>query len=237
MASSFPAFLLPLLVVVGMTLMMGHTTEALDLVVTNSDQGSDGGKRFDAEIGKSGAMEMLDSASKFVWDTFRQQSPADRKNVQKISLIVESMPDKPSIVAYTIGEEIHLKSESMAGTQGDIKTGIRGVLYHEVTHVWQWFGNGNAPSGLTEGIADYVRLTAGLVDPNWVKPGGGDRWDEGYAVTAYFLQYCESVSSGFVANMNAKLAGGWDVGFFKDLTGKSVDELWNDYKAKYASPA
>uniref|UniRef100_A0A0C9S800 TSA: Wollemia nobilis Ref_Wollemi_Transcript_12531_1084 transcribed RNA sequence n=1 Tax=Wollemia nobilis TaxID=56998 RepID=A0A0C9S800_9CONI len=234
MAPSFPAFLLPLLFVVGMTSMMGLTTQALDLVVTNSDQGSDGGKRFDAEIGQSTALEILDSASKFVWDTFHQQSAADRKNVQKITLIVESMP---SGVAFTANDEIHLSSEYVASFQGDVKTEIRGVLYHEVTHVWQWSGNGNAPGGLIEGIADYVRLTAGLAPSHWVKPGGGDRWDQGYDVTAYFLQYCESVSSGFVANMNAKLAGGWNVSFFNDLTGKSVDELWNDYKAKYASPA
>lgn len=118
---------------------------------------------------------------------------------------------------------------------GDLKTEIRGVLYHEMTHVWQWNGQNNAPGGLIEGIADYVRLTAGLNPSHWVKPGSGDKWDQGYDVTAYFLQYCESVSSGFVANMNAKLKGGWDLGFFNDLTGKSVDQLWSDYKAKYAS--
>ncbi|GLJ48769.1 hypothetical protein SUGI_1028440 [Cryptomeria japonica] len=104
-----------------------------------------------------------------------------------------------------------------------------------MTHFWQWDGQGKAPRGLIDGIADYVRLTAGLVPPYWNKPGSGDRWDQGDEVTAYFLQYCESVSSGFVANINAKMASGWDLGFFNEVTGKSVDELWSDYKAKYAS--
>ncbi|KAH9307970.1 hypothetical protein KI387_035881, partial [Taxus chinensis] len=190
-----------------------------------------GGDKFDQEIGQSGAFEIMDSSTKFIWNTFAQQSADDRKDVQRVALIVESMDG----VAYTSGDEIHLSANYVGNFGGDVKSEIRGVLYHEMTHVWQWNGQGNAPGGLIEGVADYVRLTAGLAPSHWVKPGGGDRWDQGYDVTAYFLQYCESISSGFVANMNAKLKGGWDLGFFNDLTGKSVDQLWSDYKAKYAS--
>ncbi|CAI0445498.1 unnamed protein product [Linum tenue] len=45
-----------------------------------------------------------------------------------------------------------------------------------MTHVWQWLGGGQgdiAPGGLIEGIADFVRLRAGLAPPpgRWVKPG------------------------------------------------------------------
>ena len=126
-------------------------------------------------------------------------------------------------------------SQYVANYQGDVKNEITGVLYHEMTHVWQWNGNNAAPSGLIEGIADYVRLTAGLAPSHWVTPGSGDKWDQGYAVTAYFLQYCDSVTSGFVAKMNSKLRDGWDLGFFNDITGKSVDQLWSDYKAKYGN--
>lgn len=63
---------------------------------------------------------------------------------------------------------------------GNVKRFITGVLYHESTHIWQWNGNGQAPGGLIEGIADYVRLKAGYAPSNWVKPGQGDRWDQGY---------------------------------------------------------
>ncbi|KAH9302484.1 hypothetical protein KI387_014067, partial [Taxus chinensis] len=97
--------------------------------------------------------------------------------------------------AYTSGDQIHLSAEYVENYGGDVKTEIRGDLYHEMTYVLQWNGQGNAPDGLIEGVADYVRLTAGLAPSHWVKPGGGDRWDQGYDVTAYFLQYCESISS------------------------------------------
>jgi hypothetical protein len=197
----------------------------------NSAESSDGGKRFDNEIGRAQAAQIMDAASQFIWQTFAQQSSTDRKDVQTVTLFVESM----SGVAYTSNDEIHLSAEYVANYQGDVKNEITGVLYHEVTHVWQWDGNGGAPSGLIEGIADYVRLTAGFAPSHWVKPGSGDKWDQGYDVTAYFLQYCDTVTSGFVAKMNSKLRDGWDLGFFNDLTGKSVDELWNDYKAKYAN--
>lgn len=212
--------------------MAAGGTHGLDFVVTNSAESSDGGKRFDSEIGRAEAAQIMETASQFIWQTFAQESSTDRKDVQTVTLSVESLDG----IANTTpdNDQIHLSAEYVANFQGDLKNAITGVLYHEVTHIWQWFGNG-APSGLTEGIADYVRLTAGFASSQWVKPGGGDRWDQGYDVTAYFLQYCDSVTSGFVAKMNSKLRDGWDLGFFNDITGKSVDELWSDYKAKYAN--
>ncbi|GLJ24708.1 hypothetical protein SUGI_0472560 [Cryptomeria japonica] len=105
-----------------------------------------------------------------------------------------------------------------------------------MTHKRQWDGQGITPRNLIDGIADFVRLSARLVNaPYWNKCGSGDRWDQGNEFTAYFLQYCESISSGFV--LNTKLASGWDVGFLSDLTGKSVDQLWSDYKTKYGASA
>jgi len=204
----------------------------LNFVVTNPAEGSDGGRRFDNEIGRAEAAQIMDDASQFIWQTFAQSSPADRRNTDiTISLSVESM----SGLAYSSADQIHLSAEYVANYQGDVKREITGVLYHEVTHSLQWNGKGAGPTGLIEGIADYIRLAAGLAPSNWPKPGSGDKWDEGYTVTAYFLQYCDTVTSGFVAKMNSKLRDGWDLGFFNDLTGKSVDELWNDYKAKYAN--
>jgi len=211
--------------------MAAQGSHALDFVVHNSVKSSDGGRRFDNEIGKAYAAQIMNAASRFIWQTFAQKSSANRKNVQKVTLIVESL----SGVASTSNDEIDLSAEYVANYQGDVKNEITGVLYHEMTHVWQWDGKGGAPSGLIKGIADYIRLTAGFAPSHWVNPGSGDKWDQGYAVTAYFLQYCDTVASGFVAKMNSKLRNGWDLGFFHDLTGKSVDKLWKDYKAKYAT--
>ncbi|KAJ0801057.1 hypothetical protein HanPI659440_Chr03g0112421 [Helianthus annuus] len=113
----------------------------------------------------------------------------------------------------------------------DVKTEITGVLYHERTHIWQWNGNGQATRGLIEGIADYVTLKAGYAPSHWVQPGQGDRWDQGYDVTTRFFDYCNGLRDGFVTELNKKMRDGYNVGFFVDLLGKTVDQLWAKYKA------
>lgn len=127
----------------------------------------------------------------------------------------------------------------MASDTGDVKNGFAGVIYHEMTHVWQWDGNDQVyqqnHGGLIEGIADFVRLKAGYVVDGWTQPGGGTRWDEGYSTTARFLDYCESLMGGFVAQLNMKMKDGYSDSFFGDLLGKSVDQLWSDYKTKYGN--
>ena len=138
-------------------------------------------------------------------------------------------------VAFTSNNEIHVSARYINGYSGNVKTEITGVLYHESAHIWQWNGNGQStPGGLIEGIADYVRLKAGYAPSHWVKPGQGDRWDQGYDVTARFLDYCNSLRNGFVAELNKKLRNGYSANFFVELLGKNVDQLWKDYKAKYA---
>ncbi|KAB1206427.1 hypothetical protein CJ030_MR7G000117 [Morella rubra] len=108
-----------------------------------------------------------------------------------------------------------------------------GVAYASNNEI-HWNDNQAAPVGLTEGIADFVRLKAGYAASHWVQPGQGDRWDQGYDVTARFSDYCTSLKSGFVADLNTRLRNGYNVNYFVELLGKSVDQLWSDYKAKYA---
>ena len=94
-------------------------------------------------------------------------------------------------------------------------------------------GLGTAPGGLIEGIADFVRLQAGFAPPHW-KSGRGTRWDEGYEVTGYFLDWVEKNYHGFVRGVNAILRDAkWDVGIFKLITGKGVDELWKEYRKEF----
>ncbi|XVF01340.1 hypothetical protein REPUB_Repub04eG0079300 [Reevesia pubescens] len=65
--------------------------------------------------------------------------------------------------------------------------------------------------------------------------GQGDRWDQGYDVTARFLDYCNNLNDGFVAELNKKMRIGYSATYFVDLLGKTVDQLWSDYKAKYGN--
>ncbi|KAK4848095.1 hypothetical protein QYF36_009242 [Acer negundo] len=75
--------------------------------------------------------------------------------------------------------------------------------------------NGQALGGLIEGIADYM-------PSHWVKAGQGNRWDQGYDITARFLDYCNSLRNGFVAELNKKMKDGCNDSYFVDLLGENV---------------
>ncbi|CAA2967239.1 uncharacterized protein LOC111391744 [Olea europaea var. sylvestris] len=206
-----------------------HGSHAVEYTVTNRAATTPGGARFTREIGAQYSKQTLDSATSFIWRIFQQNTPSQRKNVPKVSLFIDDMDG----VAYASNNEIHVSARYIQGYSGNVKREITGVLYHEMTHIWQWNGNGRAPGGLIEGIADYVRLKAGYAPSHWVKPGQGNRWDQGYDVTARFLDYCNSLKGGFVAQLNKKMRNGYSDTYFVDLLGKNVDQLWKDYKAKY----
>ncbi|CAN6310643.1 unnamed protein product, partial [Urochloa humidicola] len=202
--------------------LLAATSGAVSFDATNSVPGTDGGARFDRDVGVDYAKQVLSDASSFIWATFNQPNPDDRKPVDSIVLTVV---DTISAPAQTSDDAISLSAQYVAE--------VTGVLYHETTHVWQWNGQRQANGGLIEGIADYVRLKAGYPAQGWAQPGQGKQWDEGYSVTARFLDYCDSLKQGFVAELNAKMKDGYSDGFFQDILGKDVQQLWQDYKAQY----
>ncbi|WCJ17815.1 Plant basic secretory protein (BSP) family protein [Euphorbia peplus] len=220
------AFILSVLVILA-TIAGNH---AVDYTVTNTATSTAGGARFASEIGEDYSRTIQSAASEFIWMMFQQANVGDRKNVQQVNLFIDDMDG----VAYATNNEIHFSANYIGNySSGDLKTEFTGVIYHEMTHIWQWNGNGQTPGGLIEGIADYIRLKANYVPSHWVKAGEGEKWDQGYDVTARFLEYCDEIRNGFVAEMNQKMMSGYSEQFFVDLLNKSVDEVWSDYKAKY----
>jgi Peptidase of plants and bacteria len=129
-----------------LALLAFSTANAVQFQASNNAKGTAGGNRFDQEIGVSYTTQVMSTSSNFIWNTFNQQ-PADRENIDLVTLVVESMDG----VAYTSNNGIHVSASYIAGYSGNVKTEFVGVLYHEMTHVWQWNGQGNAPGGLIEG--------------------------------------------------------------------------------------
>lgn len=146
-------------------------------------------------------------------------------------------------VAYTTGidldpeqhKEIHFSSHYIASISPDRRSHeIEGVIIHELVHCYQYNGHGHAPGGLIEGVADWVRLGAGLAPPHWQK---GDevkgKWDAGYQHTAYFLQYLEErFGEGTVRRLNEGLRTSKyeEKSFWTGILGRPVEQLWEDYK-------
>ncbi|KAL6883494.1 hypothetical protein ACP4OV_010908 [Aristida adscensionis] len=188
--------------------------------------------RFDRDYGAGRAAQVLSDASCFAWAVFNQTSPAERRPVAAVALVVNDTDG----IAYTDGSTIVLSAGYVGNyTAGDLAAEVTGVLYHETVHVWQWGlqDYDDAHWWVFEGIADFVRLRAGYAPAHWVKPGQGSSWDKGYDVTARFLDYCDSLRPGFVALLNAKMKDGYSDDYFVQILGKCLQELWVDYKAKY----
>jgi len=160
---------------------------------------------------------------------------------RSVTLILRSMPG----VAYTTGKdldddhkEIHFSTDYIAGIPKDRrKTEMLGVLRHEMVHCWQWAAKGTCPSGLIEGIADWVRLRSGLVPPHWKREWDGD-WDAGYQHTGYFLDYLEDrFGDGTVMRINEHLRDKEynEDSFWMECCHHDIKTLWKDYGKKMDS--
>lgn len=112
------------------------------------------------------------------------------------------------------------------------------VITHEVMHIVQDYGQSVGPGWLTEGIADYARYKFGVNNPaaNWSLPAykAGQNYDNAYRITARFLLWIEEkVKPGTVKALDAQLrAHTYTDDSWKQLTGKTVDELWKAYTEK-----
>lgn len=111
-----------------------------------------------------------------------------------------------------------------------------GAMVHETAHAVQSYRGRNLPGWLVEGIADYVRFwkyepgKAGRVNP------GRAKYDGSYRTSAAFLAFVtEKYDPKAVQKLNALLRQGkYDTGAWKTLTGKSVEELNEEWKLSLA---
>ncbi|MCG8556990.1 MAG: basic secretory family protein [Proteobacteria bacterium] len=160
--------------------------------------------------------------------------------VPKVTHLTLIIRDDPG-VAWKTGSEratIMLSSRHLDVYRRDgrdVNAEAKGVLYHEMTHVYQYNdadGKG-VPGGLIEGVGDYVRAKAGYVALSTRRRGG--RWDGGYNTTGWFLMWMDEQYPESVYRLNLTMDShdgkAWTTSAFVDLTGQTVDELWNAYQA------
>lgn len=107
-----------------------------------------------------------------------------------------------------------------------------GAFVHETAHCVQNYPGGRNPGWLIEGVADYVRFFKYEANkPRKLKPERA-KYDGSYQTTAAFLAYVtEKHDKDLVKKLNAKMrAGEYGEQLWKDLTGKTVQELGNEWK-------
>jgi hypothetical protein len=139
--------------------------------------------------------------------------------------------------AYASGNRIVLSAEWFARNPGDL-----GCLVHEMTHLVQRYpGFPGQPGWLVEGISDYVRYKV-KADDRWAIPQSyreGTSYKNGYGVTTAFLVCLERhYGNDLVSKLNRSLKDAtYTDALFRDLTGKPLDDLWEEYKQKSAEDA
>ncbi|KAI4381955.1 hypothetical protein MLD38_007970 [Melastoma candidum] len=186
---------------------------------------------------------MLRGATQNVLEAFHHDLNKGKLKYDHVVLLVESFETRRARghalnPSGTVRNTIRLNSDYLQQYDGDLRREFAGLLYHESTRVWQNDGKGRAPRGLLTGIADYMRLKAGYPAKTWRSRGSGLRWDEGFEVTAYFLEYCDGirgVGDDFVSELNTMMKKQYSDEYFYRLMGRSVGELWVDYVKYFQS--
>jgi hypothetical protein len=211
-----------------------HPASAVVYKVTNTVANTPGGKRFNQDVGVAYAREALQNAANFCRS--RAFSLSTPKRIATVTLVV----DNSQGVAATTGFTIRLSAAYVLGYEPgkpkSLRREITGVIYHESAHVWQNGQNGDYAGdkyfrGVVEGVADWVRLRSGFGAAHWKRQRGGNWWD-GYERTAFFLDWIQRRrKANFVNLLNQKMGKAqWNNDFFRQIVGKSVDQLWREYQ-------
>lgn len=149
------------------------------------------------------------------------------KNASKTAKI--SIETKYHGVAATAGSIIHINPAWFHHNPEDLD-----VITHEGMHIVQQYRQWE-PGWLTEGIADYARYKFGVNNSaaHWTLPDRDptQSYTQAYRVTARFLVWLEKqVKPGIVLTLDQSMREGtYTPEIWKQQTGKTVDELWEDY--------
>ena len=164
------------------------------------------------------------------------RSASEVRPVSKISLVVEDYAG----IAGTAGNMVHLstrylKSEFDRGV--DLRQEITGILHFATSLVYENTGSNTTngpPPWMFVGLADFVRLEAGYLDPDLRTKGGN--YDSNSQATAFFLDYLLGKSPSIVHDLNQRFsatAPAWNDDVFVTLLGSDLNSLWAEYQGTF----
>jgi Peptidase of plants and bacteria len=144
-------------------------------------------------------------------------------------------------VAYTQGTRI-VGAADFYNKQ--LKGEAKGSILHEMVHVVQQYGSARRtnphpsqnPGWMVEGIPDYIRWYDYEPKTGGTKIGqrglASAKYDGSYRISANFLHYVvEKYDKNLIAEMNQSMREGhYDEADWKKLTGKTVQELGDEWK-------
>lgn len=171
----------------------------------------------------------------------------DQDSIMDVQNIKYTLEDKPGVSAKggsTPNIHIFYSTQHIEKSANEslykLNFETRGVLYHELTHGYQYepkgcgnYGNNKTFWACIEGIADAVRAEAGLFDMSTRKPGGN--WLDGYRTTGFFLQWLTTKDPNAIRKFHqtAKDLEVWSFdAAIKSVFGNDtgIEEMWNEYQ-------
>lgn len=190
------------------------TEDDYTLVFTNTDSG------FDTTI-----------RTKLV-QTFFKVYPAevDRFNPNSSDTVHFLIDTAYSGVAATGGSQVRFSAAYYQAHPNDID-----VVTHEVMHIVQNYPQ-YKPVWLVEGIADFARYIFGVDNANagWSLPdySPDQHYTDSYRVTARFLVWLENHKDKKIVDQLDKSLRNesyYNKDVWKNVTGKTLDQLWEEY--------
>lgn len=164
---------------------------------------------------------------------YPQETKLYNKNTRKlVTFVIE--PEYDGVAAASAGV-IKVNPEWMIKNPEDLD-----VVTHEAMHIVQGYPGGAGPGWVTEGVADYVRYKLGVNNAaaNWSLPALTDKhhYTNAYRVTARFFVWIEKhYTKKMVQKLDhAMRTKTYSNDFWAKETGKTVEELWDLYKANPA---
>jgi hypothetical protein len=155
-------------------------------------------------------------------------STQDWRPPAKIALIFRTGQAAP---AYATRNEISISADWVRSRPDDL-----GMIVHELTHIIQAYPRSEHNTGwLVEGIADYIRWWRYEPEaPRSRTDFSRANYTDAYRTTANWLAWAAKKHTlRLVPALDLKLRRAEDpMPVFKELTGKTADELWADYKAE-----
>jgi hypothetical protein len=160
------------------------------------------------------------------------------RNITQLTVIIEDYDGISETWATGTEATIHMSSRHMqdiVNAKGSLSDELRGIFYYHGANIYQFDGgDGTTNAWLVEGVADFVRHSAGLLPDDQRQAGGA--YTDGFTTTAFFFVWLDAHYPDFVYELNSSLNpsnGTWTPQAFKDITGQTVDDLWTAYQASF----
>ncbi len=164
-----------------------------------------------------------------------------------LELHIERWENDPNGVAWKAGDPpritvnvnaYHL--ERIAASGGNVAEEVRGILFHEMTHAYQFSTGVDLPA--IEGLADTVRYLNGYVPTSFRHAGGN--WRDSYKTTAFFFAWIKERKGypdfPYCFNQQGRPGNSgwsWDGAMRACAGGNTTQALWNEYQSWLANGA